>query len=167
METQKWTRRFYDRMRNPPGMVDEEVPTKTVHIFAREKYGDDLDGGGVAAGAEFKFGSVHFTGSHYDLAPGSYSLRIIRRSVYIGSIMSDRNTQAQWGLWHSREGTIDAIPFFLGIQAANRRAGDWKSEAFGGPLNPLYSVGPGTVVSIITAKRGTIQAFSSLEGIFS
>ena len=160
-----FTRRFLDKMRNPPEYVDEELPTKTVKIFSREKQGTIL-AGSLSGATQFNMGSMEFTGSHYDFAPGSYALRITRRSVYIGSVMSNRNTNFEWKLRHSRLGTIDMIPMFIGTQAANRRSGDWKAEAFGGPMNPIYSLPPGTLWTYFRGRSGSARVYSSLEGVF-
>jgi len=159
-----FTRRYLDRMKNPPEYVDEELPTKTVHIFKRGfANGTMIDGLSGTLGV----GSIQFSGSHYDFGPGSHSLRITRRSVYVGSVMANRNLEAEWALWHSRKGTVQVIPFFIGTQASNRRSGDWKSEAQGGPMNPLYSFGPGTINTFFSSRRGSARVYSSLEGIVS
>ena len=155
-----FTRRAYDRRRNPPEYIDEELPTQTVKIFARRKAGTAVHGqiGTV------NMGSIYFSGSHYDFAPGTYSLRIIRRSVYVGSVMPTRNTELEWSLRHSREGTVDVIPFFLGTQKVHQTRA-WLSEARGGPLNPIYAFGPGTLWTYFRSKRGTARVYSSLEGV--
>lgn len=164
VERVSFTRRFLDRAKNPPEYVDEELPTKTVKIFSRKKQGTICYG----TTSPINMGSIRFSGSHYDFSPGSSSLRIIRRSVHIGSVELDKNIELDWVLRHSREGTVDSIPFFLGTQlAANRRGlnrGD--AEAFGGPMNPLYVFGPGTLWSYFKSYRGTARVYSSLEGIF-
>ena len=162
VERVSYTRRFLDKRRNPWEYVDEELPTTTVKIFAREKPGTAVHGqiGTV------NMGSIHFSGSHYDFGLGSFSLRITRRSVYVGSVMPSRNTELEWSLRHSREGTVDVIPFFLGTQVPNLRSVPLGGEVRGGPLNPVYSFGPGTLWTYFRSKRGTARVYSSLEGIF-
>lgn len=157
------TRRFLDKRRDPWEYVPEELPTKTVKIFSRNKQGTIVD----ATLGLTNMGSIAFSGSHYDFGPGSFSLRVIRRSVYIGSVRPDVNTEFEWMLRHSREGTVDMIPFFLGTQLANvHRAREWLSEARGGPMNPIYAFGPGTIFTYFNPRRGSARVYSSLEGIF-
>lgn len=151
------TRRFLDRMRNPPEYMDEELPTKTVKIFSRNKQGTKIDactiGGSIAI-----MGSKYFSGSHYDFGPGSFSLRITRRSVYVGSRSSYSKAAAEWRLRHSREGTVDMIPFRTGSLM--------QAELLGGPMNPIYSFGPGTLWTYFKPDKGTLRVYSSLEGVF-
>ena len=145
-----------DKRRNPPEYVGEELPTTTVKIFSRGKQGTILS---LADGPTI-MGSIQFTGSYYEFAPGSYSLRVIRRSVYIGSEMSGK-LNFEWKLRHSRLGTVDAIPFYKGSVPASRSA-----EAFGDPLRPLYAFGPGTVWHYFNPRIGTARVYASLEGVF-
>ena len=161
VERVSFTRRYLDRMRNPPEYVDEELPTKTVKIFSRNKQGTILS----SASGLTNMGSIHFSGSHYDFGPGSYSLRVTRRSVHIGSAVT-YNTEVEWMLRHSREGTVDMIPFFIGTQLNYRRTGEKRTEARGGLMNPIYSFGPGTLWSYFKPRRGTVRVYSSLEGAF-
>lgn len=152
------SRLFFDRRRNPPEYVPEELPTQTAHIFIRTKQGTMID----SSHGETKMGSVYFTGSHYDFAPGTYSLRIIRRNAAVGSQPS--HSIAWWKLHHSRLGTVDAIPFRapgtvtgIGVQV---------HETLGGPKNPVYAFGPGTITHIMYSSRGSIRVSASMEGIF-
>jgi len=149
------TQRLYDRRRDPPEYVDEQLPTATVRIFSRNKQGTILS---LADGLTI-MGSVHFSGSHYETAPGSFSLRIIRRSVYIGS--AKQALDMEWRLRHSREGTVDIIPFYKGSVPISRSA-----ELLGDPMRPIYAFGPGTIWAYFNPKRGTARVYSSLEGIF-
>lgn len=159
-----FTRRFLDKRRNPWEYIDEELPTTTVKIFSRKKQGTILDS---SSGLTI-MGSIYFSGSHYEFDPGTYSLRVIRRSVYVGSIMPTRNTNHEWKLRHSREGTVDMIPFFIGTQVANSNRNRVEpSEARGGPMNPLYTFGPGTIWAYWNPRSGTARVYSSLEGILS
>lgn len=147
------TRRYLDRRRNPPEYVDDELPTKTVHIFKRNLQGTAID----SNVGETEMGSIEFSGSHYDFAPGSYALRIIRQSIGVGSFNPGAGAGLlYWTLWHSREGTIDCIPF----TAAGRL------NQVGGPERPIYAFGPGTISVRFNPKAGTVRIFSSLEGIF-
>jgi len=165
VERVSFTRRFLDKNRNPWEYTDEELPTKTVTIFSRKKQGTLVDpctiGGSIA-----NMGSIHFSGSNYDFAPGSFSLRIIRRSVHVGSRTS-YGASTEWRLRHSRKGTIDAIPFYLGTRIQDRRNELARAEAFGGPMNPLYSFPPGTLWTYFKPDKGTCRVYSSLEGIMS
>ena len=163
VERVSFTRRFLDRSKNPPEYVDEELPTRTVKIFKRAYGRGTVIHGQIGT---VMMGSIRFSGSHYDFSPGSSSLRIIRRSVYVGSVMPTRNTEVEWMLHHSREGTVDAIPFFLGTQVPNARRVPLGAEALGGPMNPLYSFGPGTIRTYFQSRRGSARVYSSLEGIF-
>lgn len=150
------TRRFYDRRRNPPQYVDEELPTQTVHIFARRKQGTILDSAsGVTA-----MGSIYFSGSYHNDAPGSYSMRVTRRNVAIGS-MGPRPVSFVWKLRHSRLGTVDGIPFYL-RGTINQPV---IHETVGGPMNPVYAFPPGTIWTYFQPYKGTARVFSSVEGI--
>lgn len=154
------TRRFLDKRREPWEVVEEELPTTTKKVFARGKQGTALDTG---AGRTI-MGSYRITGSHYDFAPGTYSYRVTRRSVHIGSY-ENTNCEIDWELRHSREGTVDRIPFLLGTPAKFRGRDSNRAEAFGQPLAPLYSFGPGTIWTYFNPKRGTVRVFSVLEGL--
>ena len=158
-----FTRRFLDRMKNPPEYVDEEIPNKTVQIFKRAYGRGTVIHGQIGT---VMMGSIQFSGSHYDFGPGSYSLRVIRRSVYVGSVMPTRNTELEWMIHHSRKGTIDAIPFSLGTQVANRSRMTLNVEARGGPMNPIYALPPGTITTYFQSRRGSARVYSSLEGVF-
>jgi len=163
VERVSFTRRFLDEMRNPPEYVDEKLPTKTVQIFKRAFGRGTVVHGQIGT---VEMGSIHFSGSHYDFGPGSYSLRVTRRSVYVGSVMPTRNTELEWMLHHSRKGTLDAIPFFLGTQVPNTRRVPLDAEARGGPMSPIYSLSPGTITTYFQSRRGSARVYSSLEGIF-
>lgn len=158
------TRRFLDRRLNPPAYVDEELPTKTTHIFSRNKQGTILSS---ASGITI-MGSIQFAGSYHGFDPGSYSLRVIRRTIGIGSRSMKTGHDYVWKLRHSREGTIDAIPFYSrGTLVARQAYVAQREERVGGPLNPIYAFGPGTIWTYFHPYRGTARVFSSLEGLFS
>lgn len=144
------TRRFFDpaQMR----MRDEEVPTVTLKIMKR----------GAAKGTaidqtlgEVEMGSNYMSGSHYDFAPGSPSMRILRRTISIGSMATDG--QVWWHLWHSRLGTVDSLGFRSNAQSP------WISH--GGPMNPLYALPPGTVKIIMQSLKGTHRVQTSMEAM--
>ena len=152
VERVSFTRRFLDRSKNPPEYVDEELPTVTRHIFAREKQGTAIE---PASGA-LNMGSICFSGSHYDFGPGSCALRILRRTVSYGSM--ETGGQLNWHLRHSRLGTVESLSF--------HNADKSPLVDHGGPMNPLYSFGPGTITTYMQSVVGTHRIASSLEGIF-
>jgi len=153
VEREFTTRRRLDKRRDPWEYVDEELPTKTVHIFKRTLQGTSID----SNVGETEMGSIEFSGSHYDFGPGSYALRIIRQSIGVGSFNPGAGAGLiDWVLHHSREGTIDAIPF--------TSAG--RLNQVGGPERPIYALGPGTISVRFNPRAGTVRIFSSLEGIF-
>ena len=164
VEKESTTKRRLDTRKNPWEYVDDELPTRTKKIFSRNKQGTLLDSN---SGLTI-MGSVHFSGSHYNFAPGTCSFRVTRRSVSIGSSVN-YNSEIEWKLRHSREGTVDVIPFFGGTQYSKypRSAANWKAEALGGPMNPIYAFGPGTLWTYFNPRRGTVRVYSSLEGIMS
>lgn len=147
------TRRFFDRRLNPPGYVEEELPTKTKQVFIRTKMGTCIDN----SLGDINVGSIAFSGSHYDFGPGTYSMRITRHGVGIGS-PGGLGGQLWWKLHHSRLGTVDAIAF------ASARGQLVRDRA---PLEPLYSFGPGTVTSYLRSLKGTWRVASSMEAILS
>lgn len=162
------TRAMLDDMRNPPEYVEEKLPTRTFKLFARSKMGTLYDPEIHTNASPLNVGSMQFSGSHYDFAPGSYSLRIIRRSVYVGST-DRRNIQLEWRLRHSRIGTLDALPFLLGTYSTPRRDSKMNYEAFGNPMAPIYSFPAGTLWSYFVpgaGGRGSARVYSSLEGVF-
>lgn len=144
------TEHFYDKRAQQ--FREAELPTKTVHIFARTKQGTAID----QPAGEVNMGSLAFSGSHYDFNPGSFSLRIIRRSVGYGSMAS--NGQLEWCLHHSRLGTVEKLTFRSHTNSPRVDHGD--------PMAPLYSFGPGTVTVRMRSLKGTHRISSSMEGIF-
>jgi len=161
-EVQKviYTRRALDKRQDPWEYIDEELPTTTVKVFSRSKQGTLLD----SSSGLTVMGSLHFSGSHYDFAPGTHSLRITRRSVHIGSRVS-YGADYEWKIQHSREGTVDMIPFYLGTKIQDRRNELARSELVKGQLEPIYAFGPGTLTTYFNPRRGTARVYSSLEGI--
>ncbi len=155
-------RKLLDKRRNPPEYMDEVLPTQTVHIFSRKKQGTLLDS---ASGATV-MGSIQFTGSFHEDAPGSYSLRVMRRNFNIGSVSPYSNANIEWSLRHSRLGTVDEIGVFIGTRVSTLNTSNRKHELIGGPMNPVYSFGPGTLWNIVTVRQGTARIYTSLEGIF-
>ena len=147
------TRRFLDKATDPWSYVDQELPTVTKKIFIRTKMGTAIDN----SLGDINVGSLHFSGSHYDFAPGSYSLRITRQDIGIGS-PGGPGGQLWWKLRHSRMGTIDAIPL-----TGNARD---RLVRQGAPMEPLYSLGPGTITAYMRSLKGTHRVSSSMEGVF-
>jgi len=135
------TNRYYDRRRDPPAYVDVELPTTTLKLKgALKRVSTRAPIGTVAEG------SYRITGSHYDFAQGTYSLRITRLSLSaVGSPSSSRGTVYQWHLRHSREGTIDVQVLQVGGARVGLSYND-RVDLRGGPGNPVYSVGPGTLL---------------------
>lgn len=152
VERVSFTRRYLDRMRNPPEYMDEELPTKTVKVFKRKQQGTAIDN----SLGDLNFGSIKFSGSNYDFAPGSYSLRIIRHNISIGS-PGGPGAQLWWKLHHSQLGTIDAI-------AMNNARGNLVRD--GAPLEPLYALGSGGITQYLRSLKGTWRVSASMEGIF-
>jgi len=153
IERVSFTRRYLDRMRNPPEYVDEELPTKTVKIFKRKQQGTAID----SSLGDLNFGSIQFTGSYYSFSQGSYSLRITRHTIGVGS-PGGPGAQLWWKLRHSQLGTVDAIPM------DSARGQIIRDKA---PMEPLYSFGSGIVTQYLRSLKGTWRIASSLEGIFS
>ena len=117
------SRRRLDLGLDPPEFVDDILPTTSLTFRGPERRGVERAPHGTQRG------SYRVTGTFYENAPGTYSLRITRLSVFSGS------REALWSLEHSRQGTIDII--------------HWESPGQeyrqGDPLRPLYSLGPGTI----------------------
>lgn len=153
VDRQSVTQRYLDRMRNPPEYVDDELPTKTVHLINRAQQGTIIDSNSGA----LNMGSVYFSGSHYDDAPGSFSLRITRRHAAVGS-MDTAVGDVWWKLHHSRLGTVDMLPFQGGVVHSHLERGD--------RLAPVYSFGPGTITHYMQSLAGTARVSASMEGIF-
>lgn len=122
-EQQHLVRRFLDKSRDPPEFVDEELPTITVKLQGPERRVRERAPHGTVAG------SYRVTGSFYEAAIGTYSLRVTRVSIFSGS----RNSA--WHIRHSRDGTVDLIDF----------ESPGQHMALGKPDAPVYSFGPGTV----------------------
>ncbi len=117
------TRRFLDPLGNPPDYVDEELPVRSIVLQGIERKTSERGPHGTATG------SFHLSGSYYETAMGSNSLRITRLSLFSGS----RNNG--WYLRHSRIGTVEEINF----------PSPGQHSAIGAPYEPLYAFGPGTI----------------------
>ncbi len=117
------TRRFLDPLGNPPDYADEVLPVQSVVLQGALRKSSERGPHGTATG------SYRLSGSFYETAMGSNSLRITRLSLFSGS----RNNG--WYIRHSRKGTVDEINF--------ESAG--QHSAIGAPYEPLYSFGPGTI----------------------
>lgn len=151
------TSKFLDKQRDPWEYMDEELPTTTLKLKgALRRVATRAPLGTVAEG------SYRVTGSHYDFAPGTYSLRITR--VHVAAIGTTdggfQGTVFQWHLRHSRQGTIDV----LALSAGHR-------DVFlqGGPRTPIYSIGPGTLFwgwDTFKGELGTqVTLIQSMEAI--
>ncbi|GEM_PF-4742280 len=140
-----------DRQAIPPRYVDEELPTTTKLLFPIRR-------GRVRAPRGTILGSMYLTGSARSpiSSPGSFSLRVTRVSVFTGS----RNME--WFIRHSRKGTIDVISFQTPGQVAY----------LGNPLEPVYAMGPGTVIFGWLGDAGGLMGSAyftgqSLEGVIA
>lgn len=131
------TTRRLDPRTDPPSFVDEQLPTKSVRLAAGQV---GNRGGRFRAPHGTMIGSYRITGSWRELtAPGTYSLRLTRLSILMGS----REGFAY--IRHSRTGTADIIHFHAPGQEVR----------LGAPLEPLYSFGPGTVIFGIGSPLGS------------
>ena len=155
---QRFVQAGIDRTMDPPRYLDYDLPTSTKkfqgavkRVFTRAPFGTIL-------------GSMRLTGSHYDLGLGSYSLRVTRRHVYIGT------PNMAWHIRHSRQGTVDVLT------TPTPRAADvtpqWYGnfEALGNQEHPVYSFGPGTITWGFTPLAGQVigsayPLIQSMEGV--
>jgi hypothetical protein len=117
------TRRLLDPLGNPPRYVDEELPVRSIVLQGIERKTSERGPHGTAVG------SYRVTGTFYETAMGSNSLRVTRLSLFSGS----RNNG--WYMHHSRKGTVEEINF----------PSPGQHSAIGAPYEPLYSFGPGTI----------------------
>ena len=118
------TPRYLDPALDPPAYRDFSFPTVTT------TFRGPIRRGVVRAPRGSIPGSTYLGGTNYISAPGTYSLRITRRSIFSGS----RNQR--WMIRHSRVGTVDVIPFV---------SPGWQ-ETVGDQMAPIYVFGPGTVI---------------------
>ena len=115
--------RRIDPRLNPPDYVDEPLPTDSKVLLVLRR-------GRIRAPRGTILGELRLTGSVRPLSsPGSFSLRVTRVSIVAGS------RQVDWHIRHSRDGTYDIIHFESPGQVTR----------LGGPLEPIYAFGPGTV----------------------
>lgn len=144
------TPRFYDPRTQE--YKDAEIPTVTRTFSWPQRRGVRVRAarGTISATGGYLEGSHRLTGSHYDLAPGSYSMRVFRLSIGVAAgghgVVTDENvgsdgnfrggTSYLWHIRHSRDGTKDIINF--------PRPGHLHQVAR--PYEPIYSFGPGTVI---------------------
>ena len=151
------THRRLDKRRDPWEYVDDELPTTTIHlkgparrVVTRTPRGTNAEG------------SYRVTGSHYDFNPGTYSLRITRLSLSaVGSPPSASGSVYQWHLRHSRTGTIDVVVLPAPKPGVANEAA--VVDRRGGPQNPVYVVGPGTLSWGWDAVRGWMGTQVSLS----
>lgn len=153
-----YTRRFLDKQKNPWEYVDEELPTTTIKLKGAARRVVTRTPRGTAAE-----GSYRITGSHYDFAPGTYSLRITRLSLSaVGSPPAASGSVYQWHLRHSRLGTIDVKTLHAPAPGV-ARSGESRIDLLGGPQNPIYAVGPGTLLWGWDAVRSWLGTQVSLS----
>ena len=117
------SKRLFDPQANPPQFVDEELPTISVKLRGALRRARTRSPRGTIPG------SIRLTGSFYQTARGSNSLRITRVSVFSGS------SGNAWMIRHSRQGTVDVLDFDVPGQQI----------ILGGPDRPVYALGPGTI----------------------
>lgn len=136
--------RRYDPER--PGLVDDILPTRSVKLQLANRKGIFRAPRGTA------IGSYRITGSFREAAtagaPGTYSLRITRVSVFAGT------PNQEFYVRHSREGTVDVI--FLPSAGQEVLLGDH--------LRPIYSFGPGTVTYGFTSAGSGYDLGAHMEG---
>lgn len=137
------TRRYLDRQLDPPEYVDEELPTTTVKLRLPGRKGRERAPHGTA------IGSIRLTGSYHETDRGTYSLRVTRVSVASGS------RETGFAVRHSRTGTLDIIYF----PAAG------QETRLGGPKEPVYSVGPGTLFYHFLEAGSAYWLSAHLEGV--
>ncbi len=141
----RFMRRFIDYQVDPPAIVDEDLPTTTVKLTIGK-------GGRFRAPHGTQTGSYRITGSHRELtAPGTYALRVTRVSVASGS------RETNWYIRHSRKGTVDIIYF----------PAPGQETRLGGPMNPIYAFGPGTVIYGFLESGSAHWLSQHMEGIVS
>ena len=140
MERVFYSRKILDKSKDPYEFVDEELPTVSVQLKVTRT-------GRFRAPHGTVIGSYRLSGTYQ----GTYNLRVTRVSIASGS------PGVWWHIAHSRKGTYDMIYFPTSGQA----------QLLGGPNDPIYAFGPGTV------KWGFLEAGSAywmsqhLEGLAS
>lgn len=136
------TKKFFDKQRNPWGYVDEQLPTTTVKLHGPAR----RDSARAPRGTNAE-GSYRITGSYQPDSEGTYSLRMTRLSVSaVGSPQASRGTVFQWHLRHSRQGTLMVHVLQPGAAQSGALPAADRVNLLGGPLNPIVSVGPGTLL---------------------
>lgn len=146
---------FRDNRLDPPQYVDEEIPSVSVVLGARNRRGILNKDAGTAEA------SFTITGSLREFIPGTYGLRVTRVSVVNGSAGGARPTNSVlWYIRHSREGTVDVI---------RTPRGGGQVVLQGDPMRPIYTFGPGTVLYAFagTASAGSrsmhVEGFTSVR----
>mgnify|MGYP001596621152 CR=1 FL=1 len=141
------TKTLIDKQRNPPGPVDEELPTTTIKLRSTIRRGRVRAPGGTT------LGSYRVTGSYRELtSPGTFALRVTRVSIYAGS------RGISWMVRHSRIGTVDIQTFDAPGQV----------NLLGDPMKPVYAFGPGTLIYGFLEGGGTQYFLSQfMEGVVS
>jgi hypothetical protein len=157
------TRRLLDPLGNPPRYVDEELPVRTVKLQGAERKVYQRSPAGTSVG------SFRLSGSFYETAMGSNSLRVTRLSLgvtgpgFLGQGTPSAlglGTTYRWHIRHSRDGTTDIKLFH----------DSGRIEERGDGMAPLYSFGPGTIewgfLGDHLGQVGTQVSFvQSMEGL--
>jgi len=163
------TQRYLDPAKNPPEYIDRELQVVTVKMLGAERRGAYVKSQQGTDSAGPLIGSYMIGGSHYDFAPGTYSLRITRLNVgvtvagnnaRVGTPDFGPGTIYAWVARHSREGTLMVLQFPEPAQV--NLAGNWD--------NPIMSMGPGTFIYQHLGDRfaqvGTkVDLSMNLEGV--
>lgn len=162
MGREQFNRRFMDPVRRE--WVDEQLPTYSVKLKGPARRTEARSPKGTIPG------SFYVTGTHYDFALGTYSLRITRMNVGVsGGVPASTQkgtlnkfgagTHYRWYIRHSRDGTLDVLTFDEPGQVIRD----------GNPMSPIYSMGPGSLIYGFLGDHlgqvGTRVSFhQSLEG---
>lgn len=134
--------------------VDLELPTITVKLQGVNRRAITRAPRGSVEG------SYRIAGTHYPLAPGTFSLRITRVSVGVVGTASFRGSAYSFHIRHSRDGTLFTSLF----GAPDQR------HITGNQLEPIIAVGPGTLLwgwtGLNPAGMGTHISFTqTIEGV--
>lgn len=132
------TKKLLDKSKDPWEYSDEEIPTVSVKLLTQRK-------GRFRAPHGTSLGSYRISGTYQ----GSYSLRITRRSLAVGS------PEVSWFIRHSRVGTVDIVYF----------PSKGQDQALAGPIEPVYTFGAGTIVWGFLEAGSAYWMSEFLEGI--
>ncbi len=142
-----YTERQLDPARNPPGFVDRELSTFSVKFVGPGRGRGSMrapKGGSIE-------GSYRVTGSWRELtAPGTFSLRLTRVSVFSGS------REEMFYIRHSRLGTIYNVYF----------PQPGRFDAIGHRDQPILVLPPGTTFYAFQTNTGSAYNRGySMEGL--